>query len=119
MRAAARSKTVDAEQDELRGVRARAGARVVRSSQEAPGRAGADDDASDARSSRLRERLTAEELQEPSTATKLSGTCATKQQASLRCHPKHARGIDMALEDIPMERQRTGGRRSTCRLGSC
>ena len=67
MRAAARSKTVDAEQDELRGVRARAGARVVRSSQEALGRAGADDDASDARSSRLRERLTAEELQEPST----------------------------------------------------
>ena len=55
----------------------------------------------------------------PAPATKLFGTCATKQHASLRCHLKHARGIEMALEDIPMERQRTGGRRSTCRLGSC
>ena len=55
----------------------------------------------------------------PAPATKLFGTCATKQQASLRCHPKHPRGIEMALKDIPMERQRTGGRRSTCRLGSC
>ena len=55
----------------------------------------------------------------PAPATKLFGTCATKQHASLRCHLKHARGIETVLEDIPVKHQGTGGRRSTCRLGSC
>ena len=55
----------------------------------------------------------------PAPATKLFGTCATKQHASLRCHLKHARGIETVLEDIPVKHQGTGGRRSTCRRGSC
>jgi len=55
----------------------------------------------------------------PAPATKLFGTCATKQHASLRCHLKHARGIETVLEDIPVKHQGTGGRCSTCRLGSC
>ena len=55
----------------------------------------------------------------PAPATKLFGTCATKQHASLRCHLKHARGIETVLEDIPVKHQGTGGRHSTCRLGSC